>query len=286
MAKLLYICLLLTCLGTSYAEPWFEESTPLSQAHQKLLDNKLEESFAAIVQVWQSNSDKYVASHLNQLLLKSLESDCGKSLSKEPLAPWIESITVRRQSLQSPGRRTSKLIVEATTSIDLDSLTVNRWPENEIATEVVFETIASSNKKMYQTRYDLGQRLPSGLYRLEVKAKSGQHWGTWVVMGESSVKQVVRWDSKDTWVVDKFGLLNPYCSLPVLSVSLYDYIENEYVRVWNREYESDYPRTIPLDKLTPNRYVLAVSITHQRWQGAISIEDQQVISKTYDITED
>ncbi|QTG90682.1 DUF2861 family protein, partial [Vibrio furnissii] len=33
-----------------------------------------------------------------------------------------------------------------------------------------------------------------------------------------------------------------------------------------------------------DRYVLAVSMTHQRWQGPITIEQSQVISKTYDVS--
>jgi hypothetical protein len=103
-------------------------------------------------------------------------------------------------------------------------------------------------------------------------------------MGEPTSRQIVRWESQDSWAVDKIGILNPYCSLPVLTVSLYDYIQDEYVRVWHKQYESDYPTKLPISELEPERYVLAVGITHQRWQGSVVIEDQQVISKTYDIS--
>jgi hypothetical protein len=54
--------------------------------------------------------------------------------------------------------------------------------------------------------------------------------------------------------------------------------------VWSKEYESDYPTNLEATDLSPDRYILAVSMTHLRWQGPISIEQSQVISKTYDIS--
>lgn len=285
MAKFYSLLILLSTLVVSHAaQAWFENKMPLSQAHQKLLEDDLEASFSSMIQVWQTGSDKYVKDHLNQLLLKSLESDCGKSLTSEPLAPWLERMTIRRQSLQSPGRITSKLIIESTGTADIKSIRFSSWPNKSVSDDVDFKKVLTTNKSVYQARYALNKRLEAGLYQLEITNIDNEKWTSWVVMGEAKSKEAVRWDTKDSWVVDKFGLLNPYCALPVLSVSLYDYIEEEYVRVWNRDYETDYPNSLPLEKLTPDRYVLAVSITHKRWQGVITIEDQQVISKTYDIS--
>lgn len=268
----------------TYAETWFESSSPLNQAHQKLLDNDLEGSFSSIVQVWQTEPDAYVENHLNELLLKSLENDCGKTLSNEPLLPWIINVTVKRQSIQSPGRRVSRVIVEVTSEEKIKNIKLGRWPEEKLATESNFETIPTDNRTIYRKSYELSQRLRNGLYRVEVSNFKGEVWTSWIVIGEQKAKRIVRWDSQDTWAIDKFNRLNPYCALPKLTVSLYDYINNEYVRVWHKEYESDYPSKLPLSGLKPERYVLAIGITHQRWQGNVVIEDQQVISKTYDIS--
>lgn len=70
----------------------------------------------------------------------------------------------------------------------------------------------------------------------------------------------------------------------VLDINVYDYIDGKYKEVWSKEYESDYPTTLETTDLAPDRYILAVSMTHLRWQGSISIEQSQVISKTYDIS--
>lgn len=266
------------------AETWFEDNSPLNQAHQKLLDNDLTGSFASIIQVWQSDPDKYIESHLNELLLKTLENDCGKSIDSEPVATWIQNVVIKRQSVQSPGKSTSRAIVEVTSNTDISSIELLGWPGIAISNESSLETLSNKNGSTYTLTYELNQRMPSGLYRLQVTNGLDETWSLWVVMGESPAKQVVRWDSKDTWAVDKLYRLNPYCSLPILSVSLFDYVDNEYIRVWHQQYENDYPTRLSAGKLKADRYVLAVGITHQRWQGSIAIEDQQVISKTYDIS--
>ena len=282
-----YLLLLSVYFSTcSAANDWFESSSPLNQAHQKLLNNDLEGSFRGLINVWQSEPDGYVKQHLNDLLLKSLESDCGKSISNEPIAAWIHSVVIKRQSIQSPGRSVSRAIVEITSPEEIASVSLLNWPDGAVSNENSFVIQQGNERNTYTMTYDLTQRLANGLYRIEVTAKNGNNWSVWIVMSESISKQVVRWDSKDTWAVDKLGLLNPYCVLPVLTVSLYDYVADEYVRVWHREYESNYPKQLPISELNADRYVLAVGITHHRWQGAVIIEDQQVISKTYDISAD
>ncbi|MDV7103511.1 DUF2861 family protein [Vibrio sp. TH_r3] len=283
----LYLLLFTFCFNTSIAaNEWFESSSPLNQAHQKLLNNDLEGSFRDLINVWQADPDDYVKQHLNELLLKSLESDCGKSISNEPVAAWIHSVVIKRQSIQSPGRSVARAIVEITSPEEITSVKMLNWPDGSVSNESNFVVQQENERNTYTVTYDLTQRLANGLYRIEVTAQNNDSWSVWVVMSESISKQVVRWDSKDTWAVDKIGLLNPYCVLPVLTVSLYDYVADEYVRVWHREYESNYPKQLPISELNADRYVLAVGITHHRWQGPVIIEDQQIISKTYDISAD
>ena len=79
-------------------------------------------------------------------------------------------------------------------------------------------------------------------------------------------------------------MLNKHCPLPKLDASLYDYVDGQYNKVWGESYESDYPTSLEPNIVPPDRYVLAVSMTHQRWQGPIIVEQSQIISKTYDIS--
>ncbi|MCG6220736.1 DUF2861 family protein, partial [Vibrio diabolicus] len=79
---------------------------------------------------------------------------------------------------------------------------------------------------------------------------------------------------------------NPYCPLPEMNVGLYDYVDGQYQRVWNKTYESDYPNSLELEGIPNERYVLAVSMNTKRWQGEILVEQSQTISRTYDITQE
>ncbi|BDU40127.1 DUF2861 family protein [Vibrio nigripulchritudo] len=280
------VCLL--PLTGNATNQWFEQQTSLTSAHQKLLEDNLEGTFDAIVEVWQQNPSKYVSDHLDQLFLKSIEKDCGRSLNSEGLPDWLDEVVIRRQMIQSPGRNNSSVIIDVLSNKDVESIELDRWGEQNISNESTFEKLSSetSEQSIYQKRYSLNTRLTSGLYLLKIKPVNEEAWVTWAVMAEPQAKQVVRWQSKDNWKVEKTSLLNKHCPLPVLNISLFDYLDGKYQKVWTQDYESDYPNSIPLRDLDPDRYVLAVSITHRRWQGAVSIEDQQVISKTYDISVD
>ena len=278
----------ISCKVVSAGE-WFEKQTALTQAHQKLLTGDLSGSFSAMVQVWQTENAPYIKEHLNQLLIQSLDRDCGKGLYSEELAPWLRMVLIRNQSVQSPGRRTERVIVETISTEEIKVIEFKKWPAVKLSNDSEFELIdgdKANNNRAYQKRYTLNRKLESGLYQLKVTPAEGSIWNSWIIVSDSPPKQVVRWESKDTWIVDKTELLNTYCPLPVLGVALYDYIDNEYARVWQQDYEADYPSVIPIKNLSPNRYVLAVSMTHKRWQGQIVIENQQVISKTYDISEE
>ncbi len=65
-----------------FADPtgWFEKNTPLTQAHQHLLNNDLQSMFSSLVEVWQLEKNNNLKTHLNNLLIQSLNVDCGRGL--------------------------------------------------------------------------------------------------------------------------------------------------------------------------------------------------------------
>jgi hypothetical protein len=266
---------------------WFETNTPLTQAHQNLLTNDLESMFASLVEVWQLEQNQNIQTHLNDLLIQSLSVDCGKGLQSKPFPEWIKSITITNVDIQSPGRDAYQVSVEAQTNKELVDVKLTKWVKKPLSTDVILNLKGdnvTNDWRTYLKRYNLNTKLPIGLYRLDITANDQESWSSWVIFGEPKAKQTVRWASKDKWVVDKNALLNRYCPLPKLDVSVFDYIDSEYKEIWTKSYESDYPTELELTSLASDRYVLAVSMTHQRWQGAITIEQAQVISKTYNVS--
>ncbi|MGF1754687.1 DUF2861 family protein [Vibrio makurazakiensis] len=268
------------------ANEWFKESNSLTQVHKHILDDDLPMMFSSLVEVWQNTESKRNEQHLNELFKQSLNQDCGKSLTKPSIPDWINAITVRRHAIQSPGRDTYRLVVDVESKFEITEIDIVKWVDKSISTDSDLKKseTENSNTVTFHKRYNLSSPVESGLYRLSVKGKEGKSWSTWIVFGEFALRQRVRWSSKDSWIIDKKELLNPYCPLPTLDVGLYDYVEGEYEQIWSRTYESDYPTSLENNKFANDRYVLAISMNHARWQGDIIIEQTQTISKTYDIS--
>ncbi|WP_165313888.1 DUF2861 family protein [Vibrio ziniensis] len=282
-------------LGTLFSVPltangveWFESNSPLTQAHQRLLNNDLENMFTSLVEVWQLEHNKNIKNHLNDLLIQALTVDCGKGLDANALPSWISSINIRRLDIRSPGRDAYQVVIDAKSHKEINSLQLTQWVDKPLSGDTSFSKInrdnVTGNTISFIKRYNLNSKPEMGLYRLDISTSDNDTWSTWVIFTESKAKQTVRWASKDQWTVDKNALLNRFCPLPKLDINVYDYIDGKYKEVWSKEYESDYPTNLEATELSPDRYILAVSMTHLRWQGPISIEISQVISKTYDIS--
>ncbi|NOI13817.1 DUF2861 family protein [Vibrio hepatarius] len=265
--------------------PWFQSNTPLTQAHKHLLNNDLPAMFSSLVEVWQLEKNQTLAPHLNELFLQSLQVDCGKGLDTKPLPTWLDSVTVRRTDIQSPGRDSYRATIKVESQKELSDVTLTKWVSRSISSDNTLTLNAIGDTVTeYTKRYNLNSRLKMGLYRIDVTAADQTSWSSWLVLGEPQAKVSVRWQSKDKWKVERNALLNPHCPLPKLDTSIYDYVDGKYNRVWNSTYESDYPNVIAPNTVAPGRYVLAVAVNHVRWQGPIIVEQSQMISKTYDVS--
>ncbi len=270
------------------AADWFTANSALNKAHEHLLNNDLAGSFTAMVEVWQKPATPAIQNNLNNLLNQSLDIDCGRSLSNKALPSWIQSLSITRQTLESPGRRTFRAVLNANATESIKSLAFKSISDKAISVDADStepgDNVTESHA--FQTRYNLNNNLPAGLYEVEIESDSGQTWAHWIIISDSNDKYTARWTGKDSWIIEKTFIPNRFCSLPLLQIALYDYKDNSYTEVWSKQYESDYPTTIDSPQLEPQRYVLAVSMTHERWQGDIVIKDQRVISKSYDLSED
>lgn len=277
--------LLVSAPASAKDVPWFQSNTPLTQAHKHLLNNDLPAMFSSLVEVWQLEKNQTITPHLNDILLQSLEVDCGKTLDTKPLPDWLNSVIVRRTDIQSPGRNSYRASVEIESRIDISDISLTKWVSRSLTNDNALTALkVSDTLTKYVKRYNLNSRMTMGLYRIDVTGSDDSTWSSWLVLGEDKAKVTVRWQSKDQWKVEKNALLNPHCPLPKLDVSLYDFVDGKYNRVWGKVYESDYPSTIDSGAAQPGRYVLAVAVNQTRWQGPIIVEQSQTISKTYDVS--
>lgn len=267
------------------ATSWFLEQTSLTNAHKFLLEGRLEDSFDSMIQAWQKDPEDHLKHHLDLLLAKSLDKDCGRSFDNSKFPEWLNKLSIQRQAIQSPGRLSYRLKIDTQSDIPLGQITFLKWPDQVVMSSIGSETKDDDQHWQYSQRVDLNAQLETGLYKIKIAADQGKQWERWILLTHPNHKQTVRWHSKESWVVDKTALLNRYCPLPVMDVALYGNIDGDYQEVWNKEYESDYPNEVPNVSLPTDRYLLSVSIIHKRWQGAIIIEDKQMLNKAYDLSD-
>ncbi|GAB2650661.1 DUF2861 family protein [Vibrio panuliri] len=265
---------------------WFESNTPLTQTHKHLLNNDLPAMFSSLVEVWQLEENVNLAPHLNDLLIQSLEVDCGKGLGNKAFPSWLKGVLVQRSEIQSPGRDAFRATVEVQSTLPISRVSLTRWVDKSVSNDNSLERIRENQAGIitYSKRYNISNKLAMGLYRIDIVSENNESWSSWLILGDPKLYMTVRWASKDHWQVEQNALLNPNCPLPKLNAALYDYVDGKYNQVWTGSYESDYPTSLPLNEIDAGRYVLAVSMAHRRWQGQIIVEQAQIISKTYDVS--
>ncbi|MDA0148349.1 DUF2861 family protein [Vibrio sp. LaRot3] len=277
------------CSAPAFSDgvPWFDGNSPLTQTHKHLLNDDLNAMFNSLVEVWQLEDNATLKPHLNNLLLQSLEVDCGRGLDNKSFPEWLKSVVVKRTEIESPGRDAFRAVVEIQSAKDVADINLTRWIERDISNDNALSKLSENDESgvgTYVKRYNINNRLQMGLYRIDVVTKDDESWSSWLVLGEPQANMTVRWQSKDHWLVEQNSLLNSNCPLPKLTASLYDYVDGTYNNVWNESYESDYPDSLLTTDIESGRYVLAVSMVHRRWQGKIIVEQAQIISKTYDVS--
>ncbi|GHZ78153.1 hypothetical protein VCSRO81_3375 [Vibrio cholerae] len=153
----------------AFADPtgWFEKNTPLTQAHQHLLNNDLESMFSSLVEVWQLEKNKNLKTHLNNLLIQSLSVDCGRGLDNKPFPDWIQGVTIRRVDVQSPGRDAYQVAIDTKTKVPITDIRLTKWVDKVVSTDSSLTNRSDSvttNIYTYAQRYNLTNPLSAGLY--------------------------------------------------------------------------------------------------------------------------
>lgn len=291
-AQFLITCLAVSLPYSSTEAKWFEESNTVTKMHESLLKDDLSGMFELMVQVWQQESEDYLRPHLDDLLEQAIGKDCGKSLVSEGFPAWIDNLVINKNRVQRPGRTSYKVRIDIESESTIKDISLLRWPDSHISSEKqVSQKVdldSEDGRQLHFTSksYSLSSQVKSGLYQLVVTDVNGEEWKTWVIMDTIKPAQEVRWESRDSWAVDKKKLLNPSCPLPRQTIEVLEYSDGKYSRVWENSYESQYPKSIPKGVVEPNRYLVSVSMVNSRWQGPIIIQEQNTISKTIDLTEE
>ena len=263
---------------------WFNEQSALFSAHKQFLEGQTLKGFSTSIEVLQSTTDNNVIQNIDKLMGVVISDSCGRDLSTIVIPKWLTSLSVQRMVIQSPSRLHHRLMVQFDSKKEISSLSFIKWPDAELLINPSIRKIPTQDESVTQYIYgsdSLNNRVKNGLYKLIITAddKEKTQWETWIVLSSPKTEITVSWLGKEKWKTTQTGLLNSNCPLPEMSVGIYDHQDNEYIKLWEESYEEKFPKSLPSTNVLPGSYILSVSFNHKRFQGPISIQEIQAITK-------
>ncbi|MBP3140326.1 DUF2861 family protein [Aliivibrio fischeri] len=293
MRKFFVFCSLVCASYTSFANSvdWFNEQSALYTAHKQFLEGHARKGFATSIEVLQNSANENITNNIDKLLSSAISVNCGRDLSNKVIPNWLKSVSVQRVIIQSSGRLHHRLIVKFDTKKPISSLSFIKWPQEEQLTNPSIKTTPTQDERITQYTYaseSLNNRIQNGLYKLIIIAddKEKTQWESWVVLTTPKTEMQVAWLGKDKWKTTQTGLLKSNCPLPEMAVGIYDHQDNEYIKLWEQTYEEKFPKSLPSTNVLPGSYILSVSFNHKRFQGPISIQEIQAITKVMNFGSD
>ena len=278
-----FFCLVL--VGTNAtAEGWFNEQSVLYSAHKQFLEGDSLKGFETSIEVLQSSTEKNIIRNIDTLIGTAISKNCGRDLSTIVVPNWLNTVSVQRMIIQSPGRLHHRLLVQFDSKKKISNLSFIKWPDKEQLTNPSIKTIPTQDDNIIQYIYaseSLNNRVKNGLYKLIITAddKENTQWESWIVLTTPKTEMSVSWLGKNKWKTTQTGLLKSNCPLPEMAVGIYDHQDNDYIKLWEQFYDEQFPQRLPSTNVLPGSYILSVSFNHKHFQGPISIQEIQAITK-------
>lgn len=273
-----------TQIGVAASVDWFNEQSALYSAHKEFLEGDALKGFSTSIEVLQSSSDKNINQNVDKLLNAAISTNCGRDLSTVVMPNWLNAVSIQRVIVQSPGRLHHRFVVKFDSKKSIKKLSFVKWPEDEQFTNPSIGRIPTQDESITQYIYaseSLNNRVNNGLYKLKITAndKDRTQWESWIILTKPKIEMKVAWLGKEKWKTHQTGLLRSNCPLPEMAVGVYDHQDNDYMKLWEKTYEEKFPQNLPETNVLPGSYILSVSFNHKRFQGPISIQEIQAITK-------
>lgn len=293
MRKFIAVGVLVCLSHASFANSvdWFNEQSALYTAHKQFLEGDAKKGLITSIEVLQSSTNENIANNIDKLLSSAISINCGRDLSNKKIPSWLNTVIVERVIVQSPGRLHHRLIVKFDSKKEIANLSFIKWPQEEQLTNPSIKRIPTQDERVTQYIYaseSLNNRIQNGLYKLIITADDEEKtsWESWIVLTTPKTEMQVTWSGKDKWKTTQTGLIKSNCPLPEMAIAIYDHQDNEYIKLWEQTYEEKFPTSLPPTNVLPGSYILSVSFNHKRFQGPISIQEIQAITKVINFSSD
>lgn len=266
-------------VSTTASAAWFTGSDALTSAHQRLLEGNTSQSFDAMVEAWQQENTQTEIRHLTDLLSLAISEDCGRSLSTLSLPSWLQSLVLRRESVQTPNRVYHQFSIYGSSEEGVDKITFSEWPGNPLISESMRGDSVNQFKLDLQ---GLSSAIPAGLYKLDISSVEGESWSSWILVSQPEPIQKISWRDSRSWRIAPPTDLKSACPRPFLSMNLYQQDAEGDAPIWSEEKDKNLPTSLPVIDVPNGQYWFSVALIERRWQGSILFEDVQRIARYID----
>ncbi|MDD1792275.1 DUF2861 family protein [Enterovibrio makurazakiensis] len=267
-------------LPTYTLAAWFNGTDALTSAHQRLLEGNTAQSFDAMVEAWQQDKTKTEHDHLTELLSLAISEDCGRSLSSLSLPNWLQSIVIRRETVQTPNRVYYQFSVYGSSQTGISKLSFAEWPDKSL----ILSELRGDDGNQFKLDFDtVSGIVHAGLYKLELTSNEGESWSSWVLIGEPDATQKISWMDSRSWRIAPTTDLKSTCPRPFLSMNLYQQSDVDEAPIWSEEKDKNLPTSLPIIDVPNGQYWFSIALIERRWQGAILFEDVQRIARAIDL---
>lgn len=290
---LLSICLLTSSnlFASEQGKPaikWFTEQTPLTHAHQALLENRLQDAFGNMVEVAQNMPSDDQRESLDDILSQVIDIDCGQSFQQKALPDTIRFLRLSTQRTYTFGRLNLGLVVEVESKDEIRNFKLVEWPDDTIISSKTpklrdIRHHQEEDEHLYQYRLETNIKAPPepGLYQLSLSFKHGGSWNTDILIGSYRFSRSLVWLPNETWQIQHLALKKDLCPSPTLNIRVFADEKRTEPPVWGKEYVNNYPNQVPDTKLPAGHYWLELSLVNTRYQGGIRLDQTQKVIKNY-----
>ncbi|MBU2712985.1 DUF2861 family protein [Zooshikella harenae] len=257
-------------LSHSIFADWFNQQTPLTKAHESILQGDMPSFWQTMHDVWNSETLDQSESWFN-LLSVMYQRQCGRDLPiRLPL--WLESLDIAIIQRDEPLRRYYRWEIEGYTKkyiryIEIKGTNADLKLDNQVRQQ---------KRSFYGESEEQVKSIYGGVYQITV-ATAQEHWQGSILLAPLHNIQWINWQGNNWQITEDVNNNKVSLICPPQEIKAVIMKPISYELVWHQRIKAQESYSLP--KLQPGPYWYSVSFINHRFQGDIHIELQHRILK-------
>ncbi|MGI0117917.1 DUF2861 family protein [Zooshikella sp. RANM57] len=260
-------------LSHSVVAGWFNQQTPLTKAHESILQGDMPSFWQTMHDVWNNETLEQSENWFN-LLPVMYQRQCGRDLpNKLPL--WLESLDIRIIQRDEPLRRYYRWEIEGYTKqyinyVEIKGKNVQLKLDNQVRQQ---------KQSFYGESEEQVKSIDGGVYQITVTTTAKAHWKGTILLAPLHNIQWITWQGNNWQLTEGVNSNKESLMCPPQEIKAVMMKPASYEVVWH--HRANVNKRYSLPELQPGPYWYSVSLINHRFQGNIHLEIQHRILKRF-----